>query len=190
MSLRDQLLKAGLASKKDAAKVKRELKQKRKEAQGHKRKKKHVERERRAAEAKARAEEKERLIEEKRAREAARDRYEEALRVRNLVLGNRVKSSGKQPFWFKGRDGRTVHRLDVHRKVAEELAHGRLAIARLDHGNREEPVIIGRDAAERIAELDPSVLLHFAPGPHGGDPAEELFQRDWEPSIGPHRVRE
>ncbi|MCB9678430.1 MAG: DUF2058 family protein [Alphaproteobacteria bacterium] len=188
MSLRDQLLKAGLVSKKDARRVNQELKKDRKESQGSKQKKKALEREARAAEEARRNAEQEARLAERRERTEARDRYEAALRVRNLILGNRVKNRGPHRFFFKGRDGRTVHRIEIQAGVAKELANGRLAIALIDHGTREEYVLVGRSAADRIAEVDPSVLVHFCPGPHAPDPSEALMEKDWEPSLGPHRV--
>ncbi|MEZ4318998.1 MAG: DUF2058 family protein [Myxococcota bacterium] len=190
MSLRDQLLKSGLVSKKDARRVDQQVRQEKRIEQSQRKKKKHLEREAAAAAEARKAAELETLRSERREREAAKDRYEQALRVRNLLLGNRVKNRGNHRFYFKGRDGKTVRSLEVQPGVAKELANGRMAVALLDHGTREEYVLIGHDAASRIAELDPTVLLHFTPGPHTPDPADALLERDWETSLRPHRVRE
>jgi uncharacterized protein YaiL (DUF2058 family) len=186
MSLRDQLLKSGLASKKDKKRVERELKASRKKKQGERRKKKHVEREQKAAEQARVAEETARRLEERKRREAARDRYEEALRVRNLILGHRVKASGPHPFFARSRTSPTLHRLSLSAAVVRQIAQGRLAVAILDLGTREEPVVIQGHAAERIAELDPSVLVHHHTTPSDA-PEDALAERDWEPDLRAHR---
>jgi len=187
MSLRDQLLKSGLVNKKAARRLDREQKQARKSKQGSKQRKNKIRREREAAEAAKREADSAARLAQRREREQVRDRYEAALRVRNLILGNRVKNRGSHPFYIRDRDG-LIHRMDLHPKVATELSNGRLGVARLDHGTRVEFVLIGSNAAERLAELDPSVLVHWTPGPHPPDPSERLLQRDWEPSLVPHRV--
>lgn len=187
MSLRDQLLKKGLASKKDARRVDRDLKNQRKREQGSKKRKAALAREekaRLAAEKEAQAAER---LAARKEREAARDRYEHALQVRNLLLGHRLKNRGGHPFHFKAKDGRTVLRMFVHPRVAEELTLGTLAIAWLDHGNRDEYLLIGRKGAEKLTEIGAeNVLVHW----HRGEPdaSERPLHRDWDPSLRPHRV--
>ncbi len=187
MSLRDQLLKSGLVSKKDKVRAERELKESRKKKQGKRRKKKHVEREKKAAAEAKKAAEQERLLEERRQREAVRDRYEEALRVRNLILGHRVKGGGPHPFFVRGRKSATLHRMSLSPGVIRQIARGTLAVALLDLGTREEPMVVTARAAEQIAELNPGVLAHHYDS--GSDaPEDALAERDWEPDLRAHRA--
>lgn len=189
MSLRDQLLSKGLVKKADVRRAEQEAKRERKAEQGAKARKRILEQERKAAEqAEEQARQAQRLEDRKRA-ESQRDRHERALQVRNLILGHRMNNRGEQPFWYRGPDGRTVFRLKVHPRIAAELAAGNLAIARLDQGNRDEHVLIGKVGAEKLEAIGATeVLLHWAKDlPR--DEADGLLQRDWEPSIRPHRVR-
>lgn len=188
MSLRDQLLKKGLASKKDARRVERDLKQARKSKQGNKQRKSAEQRQAEAARKAAAEAKRARRLADRKEREAARDRYEHALRVRNLLLGHRLKNSGTHPFHFKARDGRRVLRMLVHPRIAAELAKGSLAIAWLNQGNRDEYLLISAQGAEKLEAIGASdVLVHRARGEP--DPSEQPLHRDWEPSLRPHRVR-
>lgn len=185
-SLRDQLLQKGLVSKKRARAVDRQQQRARKDQQGQKRKKRAIDEERRAEEKATRETAAERRQAARAAASQVRDAYEAALRVRNLILGHRLDNRGPHPFFHKGRAGRLVFRMSVHLRVAEELRRGNLAIALLDHGNRDEYVLIGRIAAEKLHELAPDVLMHWVRQP-SKDPSEALLERDWEPCLGPHR---
>ncbi|MCA9568530.1 MAG: DUF2058 family protein, partial [Myxococcales bacterium] len=140
MSLRDQLVAKGLASSKDAQKARRDLKKQRKDDQGSKKRKGELRREQEAAAREEQEARRTERLEARKEREAIRDRHEHALRVRNLILGNRLKNRGDHPFHFVARDGRTILRMMLHRRVAEEIARGSVAIAWLDHGNRDEYV--------------------------------------------------
>lgn len=189
MSLRDQLLKAGVVGKKDIRKANQQAKKRRKQKQGSKERRHQVE-----AREKARAQaEREAQLEERRAnREAAdraRDAFEHALQIRNTLMGNQIKNRGDFPFHFKGPDGRKVLQIKVQRKVAEEIAKGAIAIAGLDLGNRVQPILIGAAGAQKLVELGAEgVILHWArqmPEDDGGG----LLQRDWETSLKPHRVQ-
>lgn len=188
MSLRDQLLAKGLASKKDVRKANQQAKKKRKKDQGEKRRQSAVQAERQAAKQAAREAKQAARLEERQKLEASRDAYERALRIRNLVFGNRVTSRGDHPFFFKGPDGRTVHRMKVQRSTAQQLASGALAVVAFDLGNRVDFVLVGRNVAEKLQELDAGgLILHWASGEP--DTGEGLLDRDWEPSLVPHRVR-
>lgn len=189
MSLRDQLLKKGLASKKDLRRVNQQSKKKRKKQQGAKRKNSVVEREEQAARQAREERERQERLEARQKAEAVRDRYERALQIRNVLLGNRVQGRGDHPFFVKGPDGRKLQRLGVKRAVAEKLSSGALAVAALDLGNRHELVLIGAEAARKLTELGAGgLILHWARGE--AEPGDGLLlDRDWEPSLVPHRVR-
>lgn len=187
MSLRDQLLKKGLASKKDARRVDREQKKKRRTEKGNQRRKKVVAREEQAArEAEEKAAAEARRV-ERQAREAARDRYEHALRIRNLILGHRVRNRGEHRFHFRAEDGQTIRSIAVQSGIAAAIARGELAIAWLDHGIRVEYVLVSADGARKLRDADAEEsLLHWTPGDPPG-PDEQPLTRTWETSLRPHR---
>lgn len=188
MSLRDQLLKKGLASKKDARRVDQAARKQRKHEEGNARRKKALKREREAAEAAEKAAELEKRLRERAEREAARDRYEHALRVRNLVLGNRTTNRGDHRFFFRAEDKTTVREMRVQKPVAEALANGTLAIAWLDQGTRVDYVLINAAAAAKLHEADAEhIVLHWATGARADH--EQLLERDWDPSLRAHRQR-
>lgn len=109
MSLRDQLLKAGVASKKDAARVDRQKKHEQRKKQGNRKRKSVAEREQQAAETAAREAAVHAKLVARKQREAEREAAEAGLRVRNLITGNAVRGRGKQPFWVKRPSGRLCH---------------------------------------------------------------------------------
>lgn len=181
MSLRDQLLAKGLVSKKDARRVDRELKDQRKADQGARDRKSRVAAQEKAqADAEKAARTEERLAARKHA-ETERERHERAVQIRNLITGNRVKNTGPHAFFVRGRDGRSVVRLGVHRKVAEALRDGQLGVVVLDHGTRDEVVIVRGTAAARLRGLAPELVLAYAEGPV--ELGDGVYDRDWEPTI-------
>ena len=189
MSLRDQLLAKGLVSKKDVRKANQQSKKQRKQDQGSKRRDSAIEAEQKAAKKAAREAKQAAKLEARRKIEASRDAYERALQIRNTILGNRVTSRGDHPFFFRATDGQTVLRMKVQRSTAQQLANGALAIVALDLGNRYDYVLVGRHVAEKLEELEaPGLIVHWARGE--ADSGEGLLDRDWEPSLTPHRVRE
>ena len=186
MSLRDQLLKAGVASKKDVARVERQKKQDRKRKQGHRKRKNQLEREAEAAEKAARAAELERLAAERSEREAQREERERELRVRNLIRGNAVRTRGPQSFWVKRPSGRLA-RLSVAPRVAMTLRCGELGIAGLDG----EPVIVARRAIDTLLDIAPEAVWFFVADTKGiSEPDEAFMDPDWDISLVPHRVTE
>ncbi len=190
MSLRDQLLKKGLVSKKQAQKAERELKQARKQDQGHRRKKKAVEAEQKAAE----IAERDAALEARRAQRLERDeakaQVERALRIRNLVWGNRIRVGGKQPFWHPSLDRTQLLRMDVSLRAAEQLRRGELAIAAFDHGNRVDYVVIKGEAGKTLKELGAKALLFLVEDVKGIlEPENAFLHRTWETDLRPHRKK-
>lgn len=192
MSLRDQLLAKGIASKKQAQRVERELKEARRRAQGNR---KRAKAEAREAEAAAKAKEEARLAELRAEREAvarAREEHEAFWRVRQLVDANRVGSRGASRFWFRVPGGTRVAHLQVSEAVARDLRVGRAAICgRPERSGEPEWFVVPPRVAEALIELAPQLVAHFVrDAAHLADPAEALLRADWEPSLRPHRVRD
>lgn len=193
MSLRDQLLKAGLVDKKKARKVNRELKSQRKQAQGSKESKQ----ERQARQARERAERRERELAERQARQAEAEAAREAeLRVR--LLSSLVKTyqvhhrGGPQAFWHPSACGRFLHRLWLSESLAHDLRAGSLAVAWVgdDAADPDDYVLLRDRAALRIREVVPERVLFFnAEAPDATDPALELHPRNLPPSEPPYRAR-
>lgn len=191
MSLRDQLVAKGFASKKKAKQVDRQLKQERKQSQGKRRKKKVVEAEVRSAEEAARAEAVAERRQRRLAREEAKEQMERALRVRHLLLGNQVRAGGPQPFWHRSLDGRLLLRMQVSPKAAEQLRAGQLSICGLRQGAREDYWLVPERAASVLAELAPHLVVHRVdPDGRAGEPEFGLLHRDWETDLRPHRLRQ
>jgi polyhydroxyalkanoate synthesis regulator phasin len=114
MSLRDQLIAKGLASKKQARKANQEMKRKRKSDQGSRAQEKALRRER-EAEAKKEAEAR---AAARRERNLEQKATEERRRGQQIVSGNRVGANGPIPFHFRKVDGRTLGRISVHNRAA------------------------------------------------------------------------
>ena len=188
-SLRDQLVAKGLTSKKRARKASRELKAQRKAEQGSRKKKREAEAEAAAAEAaEAEAERTERLAQRK-AREATRDAAEHALRVRNLLAGNRVRPGSGHRFWHRSLDGRHLQEMQVSSGMAYQLRCGEVALAHFDHGTWSETVLLPKRAALKLHALAPQLLLFFVEDATGLSAPDLAFhQRTWDPEFGPRRA--
>lgn len=178
MNLRDQLLKAGVVSKKDAQRAEQEKRKQEKIEQGN--------REAKAAlEAKAAAEA-ERLRLEKEAeviarRRASRAREEEQMRrVRPLQLlwGNRVRyTPGQQRFYYRAANRRELHRIDLPEWLAEDLRQGRRCIAWLDDGT-DRVVIVDAAIADQVEAIRGGLILFRNAPPPDADPSQQLHPGD------------
>lgn len=191
-SLRDQLVAKGLASKKRAKRVSRELRDERKAQQGSRRKKKVEAREAKAREAEERAAQQAERREAREASRGEREAREHVLRVRQIVVGNRLGARGPVPFHHRRGEGTLVGTLQVPVATARDLRVGRAAIAGFadDHGRWSYHVVSER-AAAKLAELAPEVLLHHVGDlDHLADPSQALSPRDWPAELGPRRVRD
>jgi len=192
MSLRDQLLKAGLVSKKDVRRAGQEKRKERKKHQGERKKKSELRAEeaaQRRAEEKAALEER---LQARQEREVVREEVERAQRIRQIVLGNRMGGRGPVPFHHKGRDGRTLHRLEVTERLAWSLRCGKLAVAALPEpdGTASYHVVTTR-AADKLAEFAPELVVFRVIDTTGiSAPEERFLSREWETSLVPHRVEE
>lgn len=178
MSLRDQLLKAGLVNKKKVRQTNRQLKNKRRKAQGSRASKKHVERaEQQAAE--ARRTERATKVRDERAKAHAR-REQEAHRraVQTWLRTHRVPwRGGNQLFFHLAADRKTVVRCMLPESLVTELRRGRLAVAWDGPSSRDPDYLLLPDrTAARIVELAPKRLLFWnAEPPPEDDPAEQPY---------------
>jgi uncharacterized protein YaiL (DUF2058 family) len=157
-SLRDQLLKAGLISEKQARQAAHTQRVDRKQ-QG--RQGVEAEREQRKQQVEA---ERQAKREADKAREAARrDRVldrETENRLRQIVASGRIdKTRGPRRFYFLTRDDR-LPSVEVSDELAARLERGGAAIVESPEG---ELTIVDGDAARRVAELDPAWLRVWNP---------------------------
>ncbi|MFO1352790.1 MAG: DUF2058 family protein [Gammaproteobacteria bacterium] len=172
MSLRDQLLKAGLVSE---DKIKKHEAESRK--QDHRVKKgdqaAQREAERRAAEEKRLAEEAERKRARDREinlkREADKQRREQRARIQQILNENRCnQADAVDRYYFQ--DGRFARSVRVTPQQQADLAQGRLGIARNPKDEFDFPIVV-RAVADKLAAIDPKlvILLH----PEGGSPDDD-----------------
>ena len=189
MSLRDQLVAKGLVSKKRAAKLERQLKHERRAQQGSRKKKRQIDAEAEASRREAAERESAERLAARRAREAARQAAEHTLRIRNLLVGNRLRPGRGHRFWHRSVDGRHLAEADVSSGVAFQLRCGEVALAHLDHSRWSEVICIPRAAALKLKDLAPDRLLFFVDDPSGISAPDLAFRRrDWDTELGPHRA--
>ena len=185
MSLRDQLIAKGLATRKQAKKIDQETRLRRKAKKGKKKKRQVIE----AAEEAARKAAKHKRLNDKRdarlARESERERMERALQIRNLILGNRIHAIGQQRFHHRSADGRLVLRLNTSPAMVERLRRGEAGIVSADGAY----VIISRQGAQKISDLAPHLLVFWEPETRGlSRPDAQPSPRDWPPEAGCRRA--
>lgn len=148
-SLRDQLLKAGVASKQQARKVTNEQrnKKKRKDTESAFREdKRQAQRTRAQQSTSARA--------LNRQKQNTLERNATVAQIRQLIESNRLSlEGGETPFRFV--DGVNVRTLYVPEEIYERLGQGLLRIVRFDGGYE----IVTATVAEKISVRDESVLI-------------------------------
>ena len=178
MSLRDELLKAGLVPSDKAKKLESDTRK-----QEHQRKKNKalaVEEAARQAEARQRAEaeavhkrEQDRQLNQK--REAEKQRREQVARARQLIDGHRLNDPQAEiPYNFQ--DGHAIRSIRVTPSQRKALALGRLAVVRGDR-NEFDFVLMSREIALKLAEFMPERVLLLHPE-RSGDEAEDEWG-DW-----------
>lgn len=151
LSLQDQLLKAGIADKKQAKKAKHEKHAKRKKNKSKK------------TAPVINKTQQEQLAKAKRSKELnqklnlEKKQHEKQLQVKQLIQTNRLKlDKYEDPYYFKV--GKKIKKLYVNEDITKKLSQGVLAIVRLDQIFEIVPV----KAALQIADRDPDslILLH------------------------------
>ncbi len=149
-SMADQLLRAGLANKKQAQKVSAEQRKKKKQA----RKNRAPQAAGGDAFAKQRAEQAARDRELNRQQQAQKEQRAIAAQIRQLIEMNRLeRDDGEIAYNFA--DGKTVRKLYVTEDMHKKLGRGSLCIVRL--GNAYE--VVPRVVADKISQRDASVVV-------------------------------
>lgn len=178
MSLRDQLLKAGLVSEEQVKKTEAEAKKSKHKT--HKSKtlaaedaaRKAEQKRQRDAEQKAKREH-DRQLNEK--RDAVKRRKENAARIKQLLSNNRVNDpKAEQPYNFQA--GKSVRKVRVTEQQKTQLALGKLGIVRNPYDEFDFP-IVPRDAAEKLGEIDEALVLLLYPLSHKLEEEDEWG--DW-----------
>lgn len=144
----DQLLKAGLVSKKQAKKANREKYISRKKNKGKKENNSaaisNKAREEQAAQAKRNRELNLKHSEEKRQRE-------QRAQIKQLIENNRQKLDNRgEPYYFTEQN--TINRIFVSEEMAEQLSNGQLAIVKLGNNYEVVPAKVARQIANRDKE--------------------------------------
>ena len=157
-SLRDQLMKAGLANKQQAQDAQKHVKKKKKSGG--------VSPEAKAAQEKARQEQAQRDRELNRKREEERKQKGLKSEIRQLIETHRM-SVGKGDVGYNFVHDKKVKRLYVTADEQNKLARGRLAVLFFE----ETYYLLTFDIAERIQEREPDifVLINKPETPEEGD---------------------
>lgn len=169
LSLQDQLLKAGLVDKKQVKKAeheKRVQKKKKKKGQG----------------GAAPDLEKQERLKQQRKEQAERDRQRNAEQLQQAqqkadqAAAKQLIEKNKQPFEegdevYNYVDGGKIRKMFVSTAVADKLAAGKLAVARLN----KDLVLISAETAIKVLERDENAVLIY------NDPtdAEDDYPTDW-----------
>lgn len=172
-SLRDQMLKAGLADPKQAKKIEKEKREAAKQAP----KKQPAENEaaRVAREAQQERAERDRELNRKKIEAAERKALRE--QIRQLVISNRIEKNGgergKDTVAYRFTDGKKIEKIYVTDLLQHQLARGQLGVVK--HGNGYE--VVPAEVAAKVRERDPSVFVAVAtPGPKGVDDDDPYAQ--------------
>lgn len=178
MSLRDELLKAGLVPADKARKLESDTRK-----QEHQRKKNKA----LAAEEAARQAETRRQVEAETARKREQDRRlnqrreaekqhrEQTARARQLLDGHRLNEPEAEHL-YNFQDGRAIRSIRVTPSQRKALAMGRLAIVRGDRSPFDFP-LVPRETAQKLAEFMPERVLLLHPESSGDEIEDEWG--DW-----------
>ena len=151
LSLRDQLLKAGLVNEKQAKQAgKQKQKQERLERKGQVEKDDAI----RQSALQAQAEKAERDRELNREQQHKQEQKARTAQIKQLIETSRLPKLDTEDY-YNFVDGKKVKRISVNAMLRDKLSRGSLAIVR--HGGAYE--IIPREAALRIQERDPQRIL-------------------------------
>ena len=148
LSLQDQLLKAGIADKKQANKARQEKRAKKKKNKGEK------------ATSKLNQAQQDQLAKAKRSQELNRqlnqekEKQEKLSQVKQLIDANRLKlDKYEEPYYFKV--DKKIKKLYVNEDITKKLSRGVLAIVRFD----DLFEIVPNKVAQQIADRDQDSLI-------------------------------
>lgn len=189
MSLRDQLLSKGLATKKQARKNNRDARRDRKQRQGR-RDKSSVERAEQAAQAKHSKEEaKEQKASQRRAREEETSAKEQGERVRQMIEANKITAPGRTSFYHRRLNSGSIRRMELSPKICWMLRCGEAGVAGYKVGDREVYQVVPKKAALRIRTLSEATLVFLVEDTNGiSEPDEAFLVKKWDASLQPHRL--
>ena len=149
LSLQEQLLKAGIADKKQAKKARHEKRVKRKKNKGKKATPPEITQTRKDQLAQAR-----RSQELNRQLNQEKEKLEKISQARQLITTHRLKLDDyEEPYYFKV--GKKIKKLYVDENIAKQLKRGALAIVRFD----DLFEIVPAKVAQQIADRDPDSLV-------------------------------
>lgn len=190
MSLRDQLVAKGLASKKDKRKADQTLRLKRRKNQGSKRKKRQLE----AQQAAERLAAEEALLERRAAAlrdiAQARSHLERKQRVFAIIRANEIRSRGRIRFHHPDLEGRFIKVMELSYSVAISLRRGHAAIVGFDHGGQADYRVVSAGAATDLRELAPEAVVFQVRDTTGlPNPSEEFWSPEQAIDLRPHRAR-
>lgn len=173
LSLRDQLLAAGLVSKKQVESVEKER------AQSEHRHKKSTSKaapptRKMSAAEKAQADKAARDRELNKKKEEKAARRARAVAINQLVEQHRIpRVEDEDPEFYNFVDGGKIHRIAIKDDMRERIVNGSLIVARY----RGWFALVPKDAAEKIRAVDPGAVLEHKAEPAA--PAEEDPYKDF-----------
>ncbi|HCH65763.1 MAG: hypothetical protein CL927_19270 [Deltaproteobacteria bacterium] len=176
MSLRDQLLKAGLVNKKKVRQANRQLKKSRRKGQGERKGKRELAQAAQNAEDARKADLRAKAEAARVRRREARLRDERRRAVKAWLRTHRVPMrEGNQLFFHGSARGPRIHRCLFPESTVLELRCGRLAIA-WDGPSSSDPeyILLPDRTAHRLLELAPERLVFFNHEPPPDDDPAEL----------------
>lgn len=190
MSLRDQLVAKGLASKKKAQQAERELKAERKRAQAQRAARRDEDAAAEAAHAEELAQRRAQSEADRAAAAAAREAHEMVHRVRQIVWNRRMAGRGPVPFFHRRPGAAALGRLWLPVTLVRDLRLGKAAVAGFvnDRGVFEVHVV-DRRTAERLDAIDPAAIVHWVrAGAALDDPSEGPGEAVTDVSLRPRRL--
>ncbi|MCP5419752.1 MAG: DUF2058 domain-containing protein [Gammaproteobacteria bacterium] len=171
MSLRDQLLKAGLVTQDKARQIEADARK-----QAHRAKKdktvgaaeaaRQAQERRHQEQAAERKRERDRQL--NREREQEKQRREEQARIRQLIESQRLNDPGAELAYNFLADGRFIRRVRVTSQQQNQLAAGRIGIARNTDDEYDFP-LLPRETAMKLTAIDPTLILVLHPESDGRD---------------------
>jgi uncharacterized protein YaiL (DUF2058 family) len=174
LSLRDQLLAAGLGTKKQAKQIERDQQQNRRDRQHDRKGAVAADQQRAAQQAQAQAAKIARDQELSRKRQEEADRRARWAQIRQLVEQNGIaRPETDEAFNFV--DGRKVRKIYANAELQARIVSGAIAIVRCDGRYHLVPAEIGA----RVAEREPNAVVKLNQQANQTSPAEDDPYKDF-----------
>ena len=152
-SLTEQLLKAGLASKKQANKVKQEQYQQKKKQPGKKKGEATVSESKKLAK-KAQAAQRERARQLNLERQQQESQKERAAQINQMIGSSRLKI-GNGEFVYNFADNGKIKKIYITKEIRDQLGKGQLAIVK----GKEQYQVVPAEVARKIAKIDEATVI-------------------------------